>query len=532
MRYTNNPEEIKKILVGRTELEQKIALDLTDIFRTGVLFDKINAAVISAFEALKGLKERDPGLKMKIEEVEKSQDFLFDQGRNKVEYVLDTYGKTGTRKLTPEQCGNLIRFYGEVVEALAFAHKFYWMQERMKQISWRYGGGGETFKAIRSIQDYEESQEYLERRARDPMAKRKGWVQVPGEEGKGQFWKKVESSNPRDIDPPDQMKIVREEDVHVAEADQGTVWRKGQYLFARPGTKDGKKVQVPKSVAQWKDTSDQSGHLSWQKSVVNAPDAGPGGRRRGEQKSHDKAGKPLDSYFGKKNEWKPNPFYDIIPGSLFINPEAQKLHIGKEHGGAMEWKMEETSTIGVIDRVFGLPYGADISGTTSDELYFLTGCADINSGDPVMKMLPLAVIVGEYHHSLLEVAAAMSLKRVINYQIGFYRTLLPPLPQGIPAQKQRVDIEQLLVRCETDSRNVHILLHYKSDKQIAGGFIAEDKGELDAFRKLGTVDIHLWPQFNKLPAYPPEDDIIQLLNSVGLGNALLQLRRKALRRAA
>ena len=60
----------------------------------------------------------------------------------------------------------------------------------------------------------------------------------------------------------------------------------------------------------------------------------------------------------------------------------------------MEWKIQDTSTIGVIDRVFGLPYGADISGTTADELYFLTGCADINSGDPVMRMLPLAVHCG------------------------------------------------------------------------------------------------------------------------------------------
>ena len=98
----------------------------------------------------------------------------------------------------------------------------------------------------------------------------------------------------------------------------------------------------------------------------------------------------------------------------------------------------------------------------------------------------------------------MSLKRVINYQIGFYRTLLPPLPPGIPAQEQRANIEQLLSKCENDPRNVHILLHYNSNQKIAGGFIAEHD-DLGAFRKLGTVDIHLWPQFNSLPAYPPEN---------------------------
>ncbi len=482
MRYTTNAQEIEKILVGRTAVEQELALDLSKVFATGVLCEKINAGVVAAFQALKGLKESDPNvLKPKIEKLEADNDFLFDKGRNKVEKVLEDYGRLPGRTLTPEQCGNLIRFYGEVVEALA-SYSFHWKQERMKQISWRYGGGGETFKTSWSIQQYERG-------------------------------------------------AIQEKDVHVAEADQGSVWRKDKWLFSSTAKIDGKKVPVPKSVAHWEQKPDQSrgGVLSWQKSVVPAPDAGPGGRRRGSEKAKDDEGKPKDTYFAKAGQQKkPNPFYDIIPGNLFINAEAANLHIGKKFGGAMEWKIQDTSTIGVIDRVFGLPYGADISGTTADELYFLTGCTDINSGDPVMKMLPLAVIVGEYHHTLLEVAAAMSLKRVINYQIGFYRTLLPSLPPGIPAQEQRANIEQLLSKCENDPRNVHILLHYNGNQKIAGGFIAEHD-DLGAFRKLGTVDIHLWPQFNGLPAYPPEDKIIGLLNGVGLGNAVLESRRKALR---
>jgi hypothetical protein len=194
----------------------------------------------------------------------------------------------------------------------------------------------------------------------------------------------------------------------------------------------------------------------------------------------------------------------------------------------MVWKIEDTSTIGKIDRVFGLPFGADISGTTTDNLYFLTGWADASKGDPLVMMLPLAAIIGEYHHALLEVAAAMSLRKVISYSIGFYSTLLPPLPGGIAPQAQRGDIIALLDKFDKDPRNQHVLLHYNKNNKIAGCFIGEGD-ELGAFKELGKVDMRLWPRFNSLPAYPPEDKIMGLLAEVGLANAALASRRGALR---
>jgi hypothetical protein len=483
MRYTTNALEIQNILTGRTALEQKLALGLSEIFSSGNLYDRINEAVKASFQALLNLQHK-PGTKDKISATEKEQAFLFS-GKipNKTVQGICDYYSSPVNKLTPEECGSLIRFYGEIVDACA-SFSIYWKEERMKQISWRYGGGGETFKTSRSIQDFKD--------------RKLG----------------------RDNKPPN------EGDVHVAQADQGSVWRKDKWLFANTAKIDGKKVQVPKSVAQWEQKPGPGG--LWKKSIVDAHDAGQGGRRRGEEKAKDDKG-PKDTYFAPAGqEKKPKPFYDILPGTIFESQEMKQLHIGKKFGGVMEWKLADSSTIGIIDRVFGLPYGADISGTTADELYFLTGCKDTNAGDPVVMMLPLAVIVGEYHHTLLEVAAAMSLRKVINYQIGFYETLLPPKRAGTEL-KQRVDIKQLLAQCETDPRNVHILLHYDRNGKIAGGFIAEGEKELDAFRKLGTVDMHLWPQFNSLPAYPPEDKIIGLLNGVRLGNEVMEARRKALR---
>jgi len=223
-----------------------------------------------------------------------------------------------------------------------------------------------------------------------------------------------------------------------------------------------------------------------------------------------------------------NPYYDIVPGNLFENETMKNLHVGKQTGGVMVWKITDSSTIGKIDRVFGLPYGADISGTTTDNLYFLSGWADVSKGDPLVMMLPLAAIVGEYHHSLLEVAAAMSLRKVVNYSIGFYSTLLPNLPSDVKPMSQRSAIEGLLKTAEEDTRNKHVLLYYGSTSKIAGCYLAEG-GDLGAFKKLATVDIRLWPKFKVFPPYPGEDNVMQLISESGLSNALLGSRRGALR---
>jgi hypothetical protein len=407
MQYTTDNQTIQKFLVNRVALEQELALALSKEFNTGDLHRRINIAVWASFKFLRGLKEEAP-LKVIIERLEQGNSFLFHTSPKTVEGVND-YLQAHGPILTPEQCGNLIRFYGEVVDACG-SQSVYWHKERAKQIAWRYGGGGEAFKASR---------------------------------------------NPK----------------YVAQADRGSVWRKTDTAQNRGG-----RIRV-------------------------------------------KAGE-----FFKNGA---NPYYDIIPGNLFQDEKLKQVHVGKKFGGVMVWKIEDTSTIGKIDRTFGLPFGADISGTTTDNLYFLTGWADISKGDPVVMMLPIAAIVGEYHHSLLEVAAAMSLRKVISYSIGFYTTLLPALPTGMGSLGQRGSISAALERAEKDPRNQHILLHYQNQK-IAGCFVAE-AAEFEAFKKLASIDIRLWPKFNALPPFPEEQHIMQLLSEAGLVNAALASKRGALR---
>ncbi len=483
MLFTTNPDKIRDFCKDRTALEQALCLDLSDQFRKQDLHRTITIAVNACMLFVQDLK-KEQALEPIITRLEADNDFLFHTADKNVKGILANREKN--IPLTPEQCGNLIRFYGEVVEACA-SFSIYWKEERMKQIGWRYGGGGEFFKAKLSLQKYHEDEKF---------------------QGK---------------------------DVYVAKADQGSVWRKDKWLFSQKG-KDGNLVPTPVKHWELKPDVQKGGVLSWQQSQIDAPDAGEGGRRRLAQKAKDKQGHKFDTYFAKAGEEKrPKPYYDMIPGNVFESEEMKKLHIGKKFGGVMEWKILDASTIGMIDRVFGLPYGADISGTTSDELYFLTGWADISSGDPLVMMLPLAVIVGEYHHTLLEVAAAMSLRKVISYSIGFYSTLLPGVPPRVKEEgrehPQRPAIKELLRKYEDDDKNRHILVYYDKNHKMAGCYIAEDE-DLPAFKKLGKIDISLWPKFSKIPEYPNEDKIMGLLKDVGLGNAALAARVHALRPAA
>jgi hypothetical protein len=407
MQYTSDVKQIQKCLVERAALEQELSLALNEEIGSGELGRRIRAAVRTCFEYLAGLKANNPALKQRIEAKEVSESFLFHTTPKTVEGVL-----AAETPLTVPQCGNLIRFYGEVIDACkGFDAEF--NRERARQISWRYGGGGEAFRGFRD-------------------------------------------SN------------------YVAKADTGSVWQKLE-------------------TKKWS-----------------------GGRIRVK----------AEDFFGKDVK-QANPFYDLVPGQLFQSDELKRVHLGKKFGGVMAWKIEDTSTIGKIDRVFGLPYGADISGTTTDNMHFLTGWADVNKGDPLLMMLPLAAIVGEYHHSLLEVAGAMSLRKVIKYSIGFYTTLLPPLPSGKTPLDQRATILGILQKFEDDVRNKHILIHYRKNV-IAGAFLAEPS-EFEAFKRLGTVDIRLWPRFAKIASYPDENDIMALLSDEGLANAAFGSKRGALR---
>ncbi len=414
MQHISNISNIQDMLTKRLVMEQELAHRLMAEFGKGQLYKDLLWAIRRMLTFLWRLE--GPAYQA-LKQCETEASFLLGLKAygGTAEGALQALSERGSLPL--EHCGDLIRFYGEVIDKAAAKGCGVWfMSERAKQIGWRYGGGGEAWRA-----------------QQDPT--------------------------------------------HRALADKGTVWQK-EIFSGRIGplTQSESKGEMAK-----------------------------GGRIRVKAK-------PL----GDLNPFLqgPRPFYDLVPGASFDrNTYAKLTEQGAGGAGANQWVLTEQSTVKKIDMVFGLPFAADISGTTTDTMHFISGYTDLRDKDPIIFMLPLATIVSQYHHSLLEVALAMSLKKIISYEIGFYNTLLPKYAGSNP-HPGRGGIVGVLQSFEQHPDNRHILVYYRSG-QIGGAFIA-DPAEYGQFRKLATCDISLWPKINRMQGFPTQGDIVKLMGSAGL----------------
>ena len=177
-----------------------------------------------------------------------------------------------------------------------------------------------------------------------------------------------------------------------------------------------------------------------------------------------------------------------------------------QQGGQSVIAMKDTSTVARINRVFGTVPASDISGTTADTLFFFDQMKKNLPGgalDPVYYLLPAATIVAGAHHSMLEVALALSLWKntTIDYHIGFYTSLLPAR-----ATINRGEISKSLEAAEKHKLNHHMLIFYKEPNKIDGCFLFE-YGEAEAFNRLFTKVTDVEEHFRKVPAWPKEADI-------------------------
>jgi hypothetical protein len=176
-------------------------------------------------------------------------------------------------------------------------------------------------------------------------------------------------------------------------------------------------------------------------------------------------------------------------------------------------KKRVTSTVKKIDHAFGLPVGADISGTTADSIFFIERFAR-RCGieyDPIYQLLALATLVSARHHALLEVALTLSLNKITNYSIGFYNTLMPP---GCKHSAKGA-VEGALLIAETHSWNKHILAYFDQREQIFGGYECEPQDLADFERMATTDESFLW-LFSTMPEYPTKGRVRMLMGKYGL----------------
>jgi len=185
-----------------------------------------------------------------------------------------------------------------------------------------------------------------------------------------------------------------------------------------------------------------------------------------------------------------------------------------QKGGINVWALKDASTIYKIDRAFGVVEGADISGTTTDNIFFLNRFVGLlkkqfpsvvgNLEDPIYHMLPLASIVACAHHSLLEVALAMSINDVNDYRIGLYSTLMP-FQSRHPAQGR---IMSVLQRAESNLRNRLMVLYYRRPGTVGGCYLFAKHGrERQDFARLAKADLNMLSTFAASRTYPTQDNI-------------------------
>jgi hypothetical protein len=165
--------------------------------------------------------------------------------------------------------------------------------------------------------------------------------------------------------------------------------------------------------------------------------------------------------------------------------------------------------------VFGLVPLADISGTTTDSIYFTERFAIHTGGDPVFYLLPLATIVAGGHHSLLEVALSLNINKIVDYRIGFYTSLFPP--GGVKASRT---IRNALFQSENQRINRYMLVYYAAGdnptiRGIPAGCFLYEQNDLREFEYFSKC-VEILDSFPFMPFWPNEEQLRTFCAARGL----------------
>lgn len=209
-----------------------------------------------------------------------------------------------------------------------------------------------------------------------------------------------------------------------------------------------------------------------------------------------------------RTAWGPVPFArtrrtrDLVELKLEAKEILDRLQ-GDLEGtvtGITRWKLKAGSTVGSMDQLFGLPKGADISGTTADATYALETlmniiyAKEINQAlqtkkiwieAPYIMLLPLVSMVSQYHHTILECALTLTTLDYIKYAIGFYTTLHPNMRE-VKKGGVAKELYDILEKYEQDRRNLHMLVF---DSKFGGemGVKMETEEEIQKYKAFVTM---------------------------------------------
>jgi hypothetical protein len=180
---------------------------------------------------------------------------------------------------------------------------------------------------------------------------------------------------------------------------------------------------------------------------------------------------------------------------------SKELMSSMPHAGIARWAIMADDITGKMDQVFGLMPGATISGTTTDNLFFLDDYGRIID-DPIYNLLPLGTIVGGGHHSLLEVALPLTLNNRIGYSVGCYSTLFPKRESRVKGNAGAMEIKYLLSAYEGRDESRLMLFYYNGAGRIDGCLVCEGYEEKKRWVKEFKTDEKLMREFMLMRDWP------------------------------
>ena len=229
---------------------------------------------------------------------------------------------------------------------------------------------------------------------------------------------------------------------------------------------------------------------------------------------------PAGDHFNKKLEQGGTrdrfPTAKNVDNSI-IHTELRK--VGKKNAGILRWTQGDKDTCGKLDRIFGLCPGATISGTTTDNIFFFDKLK-MRGLDPLLYLLPAAAIVGEGHHTMIEVALPLSMNGKMDYTVGKYTTLLPKASGSSGStwgmDRATVSVAKILHLYEKDPRNKLMLIWYKqSDKSVEGAYVFEpDNGaDMDRWDRIAKATKDMMDKTLFMEPAPSKASINKLMSS-------------------
>ncbi|MCI5209858.1 MAG: hypothetical protein D3910_13935 [Candidatus Electrothrix sp. ATG2] len=187
---------------------------------------------------------------------------------------------------------------------------------------------------------------------------------------------------------------------------------------------------------------------------------------------------------------------DKVEGSIDTNNNTEKeiaevLGLGnKDKTGITINKLQTGSVVRGIDMLFGLPEGADISGTTADSIWAIETLMNmikrkkLAEVDPNILLLPVAAIVSGYHHTILECGLSLAINGYNTYAPGFYTSLQNNDMINTLAGKK---ISKLLTEYEKKTSNRFLVIW--EDSSGLNAFQITEPNEKKKFKEFLSLNI-------------------------------------------